>query len=343
MKQIRRKLASYLTNYFESTKTSREKFAGNLENFGGESVDGRTIYYWESGERDPKISNLIAISKILNVSVDELLKPDTDSLAKIYGLSLESKNLLKTLIENNGHVLFKISTTPIDWNIDFSKFYTWDNATSEYSEKLKKVFIRQRLKDFLKENSEKTLNPETLFNYINVTVECAEEDERMLTYPNGNRNVAYYATIASENLDFVNMVFCNEDGTPIAKEASHVDTLNVNKNKPTYEHNVNFDFLNISALPVTEQENELRKLNDYLDENFKKLFEELVKSNLVSLKKEKKCVVEFVDVSEDQRLENCVMDFVEISAQINLNRNEITQFLLYAYEEELNKKIQGDL
>ena len=121
MSTKRKQLANYLYNYLKTQNLPRAKFAELLANVGGDNVSERSVYYWETGEREPSINNLQAISKLLNVSIDELLKPDSEILTMLFALSNTSKSLLRSLLENKGTALFKISTTENDWVVNFNK------------------------------------------------------------------------------------------------------------------------------------------------------------------------------------------------------------------------------
>lgn len=331
MSTKRKQLANYLYNYLKTQNLPRAKFAELLANVGGDNVSERSVYYWETGEREPSINNLQAISKLLNVSIDELLKPDSEILTMLFALSNTSKSLLRSLLENKGTALFKISTTENDWVVNFNKLYSLETATAEYEEKYKMVFMRQRIQDFVKDFENYRANPDSLeikaddlFYYINVEVACAEGAEETILYPTFERNIAFYAMISTENFDSFDIEKMGfTDDTPTEKR---------------HENNINFNILPISNMPEAERNRELKTFNAYLEQSIHEQFGELLEKNIISFRKETSCITEYVDVSNDQRLEKCIMDFVELHFDISLDKNEIIHFLLNSYEVDLHKK-----
>ena len=76
-------LKNTLTNYIENQKQLKNEntctsvigdIISKIKDKTKVTLDPRTIYKWKNGEAFPDINNLIALSEILNVTVDELLK-----------------------------------------------------------------------------------------------------------------------------------------------------------------------------------------------------------------------------------------------------------------------------
>ncbi|MEG0379907.1 MAG: helix-turn-helix transcriptional regulator [Eubacterium sp.] len=70
-----------MNNFGENLKLARkekglscERLAVSANRKFGTTITKSTIFRWEKGETQPRASNLVAITKILDVSIDELYR-----------------------------------------------------------------------------------------------------------------------------------------------------------------------------------------------------------------------------------------------------------------------------
>lgn len=315
-----------ISNYKGQNSMSNRQFIIKLMEFGGNNVSERTISKWESGESFPEMQNCIALSKMLNCTLDELLKTKVSESIKCSSRKFDlfsnpAKQLLAELLYNKSTFLYKLSVSEKDWVADFSKRYTLTKARQEYEQCLKNTFQQERLADFLK-NKEKDapLSSEEIFNYLNVEVQESEGDEVTQLYPRDRKNVKYYASIESVNINIEQLQYEDSDTAVNEKLATENDLFDIN-----------FDFTK-NSVPSTIQTQMIENLATQLDSALKSQFKELFDAKILSPDVHS-AVYEFVDCDGDQRLETCIMDFIIVEFKILLSDFEIENFL----KEEFTK------
>ena len=316
-------IGANINSFINDNHLTKKAFITRLIACGGENITERTLHKWMWEGSYPNMKNLLALSKLLNCTIDELLKEQIKEVQETSSnnydtLSSQSRKLLVDLLRNNGNILFKVSVTEKDWVADFSTYYTFEQARQEYENRLKNEFLQERLIAFLIENKGKPFKKDELFNYCNVEVQPAEDDEATKLYPNDKKNVVYYAEISSLNSNWGEL---NELDISEYQDIS----LNTETTADNEISDLNFAFLN-SKLPDIAQMQEIKKLSSQVKSTIQNLFGELLKKGIIS-PEIRSSIHEFVDYDGGQRMENCVMDFILVKCKLLLSDVEIESFL----------------
>ena len=174
-------LKNTLTNYIENQKQLKNEntctsvigyIISKIKDKTKVTLDPRTIYKWKNGEAFPDINNLIALSEILNVTVDELLKTqitefNEDKLPSWYKkLNNNEINALLFLTEpvRTGKISEALESINRGW---FFKIMLNDTSSSSVKNSNYKLLIDASFKCLLKNNEwffdDKLLSNEDIF------------------------------------------------------------------------------------------------------------------------------------------------------------------------------------
>ncbi len=162
IERSKRTLGEKIDNFIRNDKNykgqkARVKFAEQVNNLLGiESFDEQTNYKkvsrWISGEVFPDFSTIIAISKVMGISLDELFDGNNDFFPKISILTKNEIKTLKQLIINANNENISSMYIPYAFNneqISTEKvLHTREEVIKLYKEKSTKAFMLKRMKDF---------------------------------------------------------------------------------------------------------------------------------------------------------------------------------------------------
>ncbi len=132
----------------------------NIDNF-DEQSNYKKVSRWISGEVFPDFITVIAISKVMGVSLDELFNDNIASLSKLNELSIEEKRTLKKLIANadkedvsSMYIPYAFKEKQLCAN---SELFTREEVINLYKEKANKVFLLDRFNLYNSLSQEKVI------------------------------------------------------------------------------------------------------------------------------------------------------------------------------------------
>lgn len=138
-------------------KRARVKFVEQVNNLLGienfdEQANYKKVSRWISGEVLPDFTTIIAISKVMGISLDELFDENNDFFPKISILTKNEIKTLKRLIVNANNENISSMYIPYAFNneqIHTEKvLHTREEVIKLYKEKATKAFMLKRIKDF---------------------------------------------------------------------------------------------------------------------------------------------------------------------------------------------------
>lgn len=174
-----------ISRYRKSRKLTKEDFAGELsEKFDLHAVTDRAVSKWESGESYPQTEYLIALSKMMGVTLDELLKSEIENFdfdqtlrrSKTKDLSDSAGKLLDGLCrraifdpeqKQKLDVYFKIACAENGVSLLSDRFYYEDEAEKAYIKATAEIYRELRLRDFF---SCPEQSADTLIKYTDIDV-----------------------------------------------------------------------------------------------------------------------------------------------------------------------------
>ncbi len=343
-----------ISRYRKSRKLTKEDFAGELsEKFGlPKVVTDRAVSKWESGESYPQTEYLIALSKMMGVTLDELLKSEIENFdfdqtlrrSKTKDLSDSAGKLLDGLCrraifdpeqKQKLDVYFKIACAENGVSLLSDRFYYEDEAEKAYIKATAEIYRELRLRDFL---SCPEQSAEELIKYTDIDV--VETDLVLTPILYAYRETPVLPPPSDDGETDVERIIERlvERGIEEREwllEHAHCNTVYFQK------RHIPFSCLfregGPSKVRQTKYEKQLLAQSNKLTE---KIFGELFAKGLLqrddadSLR-----IMQFGDSCADDVEEFSVMDFCAISLKVLLTPEEICEFLSDRFRESIQEII----
>ncbi|MBE5754536.1 MAG: helix-turn-helix transcriptional regulator [Clostridiales bacterium] len=341
IKNCSKKLGKNINQFIISTQNEKNKLTRvafgekvnkllGLDNFDTQSIY-KKVSRWISADAFPDLPTIIAIAKVMGVSIDELFRDEINTLSKTAHLTIEEKNILKKLILNknkynnriaNMYVPYAFNKEEIDVKQDI---FTRDEIIKIYTEKAADKWRMNNIGYFIElynniKNKENIQELKKHFSRV-YSVKFIEQNEQAenlepIIYSN---TPVFYSKIneywkTENSCDFYNIEFFEEKSYDFDMDLQTIDMALVYKSK-------------IFAETV-----------------YKKNFESLINKGIITPSKEEAFVAEWSDgtVTEgvyqmDKRINiftngdgyntEYTLETICFSFDINLTEIEINDFL----------------
>ena len=345
-----------ISRYRKSRKLTKEQFAIKLaEQFDLHEVTERAVSKWESGDSFPQTEYLIALSKMMGVTLDELLKSEIENFdfdqtlrrSKTKDLSDSAGKLLDGLCrraifdpeqKQKLDVYFKIACAENGVSLLSDRFYYEDEAEKAYIKATAEIYRELRLRDFF---SCPEQSADTLIKYTDIDV--VETDLVLTPILYAYRETPVLPPPSDDGETDVEriierLVERGIEEREWLREHAHCNTVYFQKRYLPLSCLFQADE-HPSEVRLAEYEKQLLAQSNKLTE---KIFGELFAKGLLqrddadSLR-----IMQFGDSCADDVEEFSVMDFCAISLKVLLEPKEIREFLSDRFRESI-QKIQNE-
>ncbi|MBR2376931.1 MAG: helix-turn-helix transcriptional regulator [Clostridia bacterium] len=342
-KTAKNNLGSHIDNYLINERISQSEFArrideelykgyDNKDKFEKKETNNKTVSRWVTGDVFPDTPSLIAISNLLNVSVDELLKEEINTSSKTKDLSNDEINVLKIMLCEVTKDLTSSVYAPLsfnDENLDFNCFYLRSEVVEAFKEKTLKAYTLARLEDFanlLTKDNANVMNKyfSKFISSIVLEEELTEIKER-ISFDNTDECYKKLQKVweATSNYDVYNVITFVEKNfimpTPEDKEEFGKDSLGKD---PYYKNITKINEKYQKSFATLIEKGIISPVNDT---TFTFEFDDDSKFNTVSLNAEQ--FTDFVEIIDEEENEgDYKLRTLKFNFKINLTKADLKQF-----------------
>ncbi|MGN0813057.1 MAG: helix-turn-helix domain-containing protein [Candidatus Coproplasma sp.] len=295
--------------YIENQKITKSEFIDRLSNvLGGDGeISEKAVYKWECGVSHPNIKNMVAISRLLNVSLDRLLREEVTqydglSAKTTLGTALEIcteeakstlRKLCKCYSDGSCSVYFKVVTDAREVAILSDNLYSRDDMVKSYVYYRTNSLKRERAQDFInyvKANRDSFSQeqiaelPNELCRYLSVGLIESEDDIEPIYY-DGNLNVEYPAINRQYNFEII-----DEDGAVLDRGRDNAYVVREGQSAWNIEgfHEIgsignDITLCNIKVSEPFEQELIQQSVDNQVEKIKEKYFKELIEIGKVEI------------------------------------------------------------